>query len=104
MEVAEIGLTEQLPLQLWLKVNLVTEPRFGVKSTWIQSRSCELCAGARGSRVKSIVREMNGEKVDIVRWFEDPIEQLAEALKPAVPQNVNSDRDKRRTVFRSRRG
>ena len=25
---------------------------------------------------------MNGEKVDIVRWFEDPVEQLAEALKP----------------------
>ena len=29
--------------------------------------------------MKSIVREMNGEKVDIVRWFEDPIEQLVEA-------------------------
>ena len=36
-----------------------------------------------GFRVKSIVREMNGEKVDIVRWLEDPVEQLAEALKPA---------------------
>ena len=55
--------------------------------------------GARGARVKSIVREMNGEKVDIVRWFEDPVEQLAEALKPAVPQNVNLDRDKRRMYF-----
>ena len=42
---------------------------------------------------------MNGEKVDIVRWFEDPIEQLAEALKPAVPQNVSLDRDKRRMYF-----
>jgi N utilization substance protein A len=49
--------------------------------------------------VKSIVREMNGEKVDIVRWFEDPVEQLVEALKPAVPQNVNLDRDKRRMYF-----
>ena len=57
------------------------------------------CVGARGSRVKSIVREMNGEKVDIVRWYEDPVEQLAEALKPAVPQNVNLDRDKRRMYF-----
>ncbi len=57
------------------------------------------CVGARGSRVKSIVREMNGEKVDIVRWYEDPIEQLAEALKPAIPQNVNLDRDKRRMYF-----
>lgn len=57
------------------------------------------CVGARGARVKSIVREMNGEKVDIVRWFEDPVEQLAEALKPAIPQNVNLDRDKRRMYF-----
>ena len=57
------------------------------------------CVGARGARVKSIVREMNGEKVDIVRWFEDPIEQLAEALKPAVPQNITLDREKRRMYF-----
>jgi N utilization substance protein A len=57
------------------------------------------CVGARGARVKSIVREMNGEKVDIVRWFEDPIEQLAEALKPAIPQNVTLDREKRRMYF-----
>ena len=57
------------------------------------------CVGARGARVKSIVREMNGEKVDIVRWFEDPVEQLGEALKPALPQNVNLDRDKRRMYF-----
>ena len=57
------------------------------------------CVGARGARVKSIVREMNGEKVDIVRWFEDPVEQLAEALKPAVPQNITLDREKRRMYF-----
>ena len=42
---------------------------------------------------------MNGEKVDIVRWFEDPIEQLVEALKPALPQNVTLDREKRRMYF-----
>ena len=57
------------------------------------------CVGARGARVKSIVRELNGEKVDIVRWYEDPIELLAEALKPAVPKNVKLDRDKRRMYF-----
>lgn len=57
------------------------------------------CVGARGARVKSIVREMNGEKVDIVRWREDPIELLGEALKPAIPKNVNLDRDKRRIYF-----
>ena len=57
------------------------------------------CVGARGARVKSTVRELNGEKVDIVRWYEDPIELLAEALKPAVPKNVKLDRDKRRMYF-----
>ena len=70
-----------------------------VKSTDPKVDPVGACVGARGSRVKSIVREMNGEKVDIVRWYEDPIEQLVEALKPAVPQNVNLDRDKRRMYF-----
>ena len=40
------------------------------------------CVGARGARVKSIVRELGGEKIDIVRYHEDPQEMLAEALKP----------------------
>jgi N utilization substance protein A len=70
-----------------------------VKSTDPKVDPVGACVGARGARVKSIVREMNGEKVDIVRWFEDPIEQLAEALKPAVPQNVTLDREKRRMYF-----
>ena len=70
-----------------------------VKSTDPKVDPVGACVGARGSRVKNIVREMNGEKVDIVRWYEDPMEQLAEALKPAVPQNVNLDRDKRRMYF-----
>ena len=70
-----------------------------VKSTDPKVDPVGACVGARGARVKSIVREMNGEKVDIVRWFEDPIEQLAEALKPALPQNVTLDREKRRMYF-----
>ena len=70
-----------------------------VKSTDPKVDPVGACVGARGARVKSIVRELNGEKVDIVRWFEDPIELLAEALKPAVPKNVKLDRDKRRMYF-----
>jgi len=70
-----------------------------VKSTDPKVDPVGACVGARGGRVKSIVREMNGEKVDIVRWFEDPTEQLVEALKPATPQNINLDRDKRRMYF-----
>ncbi|MFM2196951.1 MAG: transcription termination/antitermination protein NusA [Verrucomicrobiota bacterium] len=41
------------------------------------------CVGMRGARVKNIVRELNNEKVDIIRWSEDPVELVREALKPA---------------------
>ncbi len=41
------------------------------------------CVGMRGARVKNIVRELNNEKVDIIRWSEDPTELVREALKPA---------------------
>jgi N utilization substance protein A len=57
------------------------------------------CVGARGVRVKSIVRELGGEKIDIIRYFEDPQEMLAEALKPAVPLNVEIDERNKRIHF-----
>ena len=41
------------------------------------------CVGMRGARVKNIVRELNNEKVDIIRWYEDPKDFAREALKPA---------------------
>jgi len=54
------------------------------------------CVGARGARVKSIVRELNGEKIDIINYFEDPEQMIYEALKPAVPREINiNDRDRR---------
>ena len=49
------------------------------------------CVGARGARVKSIVRELGGEKIDIVRYYEDPTEMVLEALKPAIPRNIVMD-------------
>ncbi len=41
------------------------------------------CVGMRGSRVKNIVRELNGEKIDIVRWHEDIRTYATNALSPA---------------------
>lgn len=41
------------------------------------------CVGLRGARVKNIVRELNGEKVDIVRWHEDVRQYATQALSPA---------------------
>jgi N utilization substance protein A len=46
------------------------------------------CVGMRGSRVKNIVRELNNEKVDIIRWSPDPKEFALEALKPAKVKNL----------------
>jgi N utilization substance protein A len=42
------------------------------------------CVGMRGARVKNIVRELNNEKVDIIKWSDNPKEFLKDALKPAV--------------------
>ena len=60
------------------------------------------CVGMRGSRVKNIVRELNNEKVDIIRWSSDPKEFVLEALKPAKVKNLRlRSREKERSDFRS---
>ena len=53
------------------------------------------CVGMRGSRVKNIVRELNNEKVDIIRWCEDPKEFVLEALKPAKIKGVTLEPSKK---------
>ena len=57
------------------------------------------CVGARGARVKTIVRELGGEKIDIIRYYQDPLQLLEEALKPAVPKNINVNEGDRRIHF-----
>jgi transcription termination/antitermination protein NusA len=57
------------------------------------------CVGARGARVKTIVRELGGEKIDIIRYYSDPIQLLEEALKPAVPKNIKINENDRRIHF-----
>jgi transcription termination/antitermination protein NusA len=52
------------------------------------------CVGMRGSRVKNIVRELNQEKVDIIRWSADPREFVVEALKPAKIKSIRIDEDR----------
>ncbi|MGR3219999.1 MAG: transcription termination factor NusA [Candidatus Anammoxibacter sp.] len=41
------------------------------------------CVGVRGVRIKGVVNELNGEKIDIVKWSDEPEEMLPNALKPA---------------------
>ena len=49
------------------------------------------CVGARGSRVRQVVNELRGEKVDIVEWREDTASFIAEALSPARVKEVRLD-------------
>jgi N utilization substance protein A len=53
------------------------------------------CVGLRGARVKNIVRELNNEKVDIIRWSDNPEEFVREALKPAVLRTITVDTENR---------
>ncbi len=51
------------------------------------------CVGARGSRVRMVVNELNGEKVDIIPFSEDPYDFVAKALSPAKVKDVRIDFD-----------
>ena len=47
------------------------------------------CVGMKGTRVQAIIRELRGEKIDIVEWSEDPISFVMNALSPAKVQHVS---------------
>ena len=46
------------------------------------------CVGMKGSRINNIIRELRGEKIDIVQWSEDPVQYAANALNPAKISKV----------------
>src|SRR5438552_176842 len=54
------------------------------------------CVGMKGTRVQSIIRELRGEKIDIVEWSEDAIAFVTNGLSPAKVQRVSivDDRDR----------
>jgi len=51
------------------------------------------CVGTRGARVQAIVDELNGEKIDIIPWSEDPAELIANVLSPAKVEKVIIDQE-----------
>jgi N utilization substance protein A len=80
------------------------EPGYRTKMT-VTSRDPKVdpvgaCVGARGARVKTIVRELNGEKIDIINYFADPKQMVIEALKPAVPRELVFDEKNRRILVK----
>ena len=53
------------------------------------------CVGLRGIRIQNIVNELNGEKIDIVEWHDDPTNFIAHALSPAQVVSVEVDEAER---------
>jgi transcription termination/antitermination protein NusA len=49
------------------------------------------CVGPKGSRVRMVVNELRGEKIDVVPWSENPAEFVANALQPAKVKEVRTD-------------
>ncbi len=49
------------------------------------------CVGLKGARVRNIVQELGGEKIDIVRWSEDPKAFVTQALSPAKLESIEVD-------------
>lgn len=49
------------------------------------------CVGFRGQRIDTIVSEMNGEKIDLILFSEDPLEYIARALSPAQVLSVETN-------------
>ncbi len=53
------------------------------------------CVGIKGSRVQAVVRELRGEKIDIITWTQDLRVFIAEALNPATIEKVGIDEEKK---------
>src|SRR6478672_2099233 len=56
------------------------------------------CVGMKGTRVQSIIRELRGEKIDIVEWSDDPVEFVTQAISPAKVQRVTIVDDEERVM------
>ncbi|MFH1025033.1 MAG: transcription termination factor NusA [Planctomycetota bacterium] len=84
--------------------HLVREPGFRTKvavSSGDSRVDCVgACVGVRGSRIKNIVQELNGEKIDIIRWSNDIEELITNALRPAEIQGLTLDSAAKRVVVK----
>ena len=69
----------------------------------VQSRDRDVdpvgaCVGMKGNRVQSVIRELKGEKIDIVQYHEEALTFVREALKPATANRVGLKDEERREV------
>ncbi|RLC42637.1 MAG: transcription termination/antitermination protein NusA [Candidatus Coatesbacteria bacterium] len=80
-------------------VSIAREPgertKVAVKSSDVNIDPVGTCVGMRGYRVQSIVRELSGEKIDIIEWSDDIAQMVVDALSPARVDRVRVDSDER---------
>ncbi|MGM0470683.1 MAG: transcription termination factor NusA [Bacillota bacterium] len=67
--------------------------KIAVHSTETEVDPIGSCVGPNGMRVRAVVDALNGEKIDIVNWSEDPAEFIANALSPAEVSAVEVDEE-----------
>lgn len=53
------------------------------------------CVGQRGTRVQAIVDELRGEKIDIIKWSNDPVDYISSSLSPAKVLRVDVNEDEK---------
>ncbi len=67
--------------------------KVAVKSNDVNVDPVGACVGMKGARVRSVVEELSGEKIDIVRWSEQATELCANALNPADILQIQMDEE-----------
>lgn len=73
-------------------VNVVREPGFRskvtVKSNDQRIDPCGACVGVRGSRIHSVMNELNGEKVDVILWDAETVQYAINSLSPVGAEDI----------------
>lgn len=79
--------------------NIVREPGDRTKLTVFSNNATidpvGACVGMKGTRVQSIVRELKGERIDIIPWTDDPRELLIKALSPAAVERIGINEEEK---------
>lgn len=72
--------------------NIVRQPGLKIKMAVISNKPevdpVGACIGQKGIRIQSIIKEIEGEKIDVVKWSKDIREYIAEAISPAKPIRI----------------
>lgn len=83
-------------------IALAREPgsrtKIGIKSNNINVDAKGACVGLNGARIKQINNALNGERIDIFEWKENPVQLIAEALTPAKVISVLVNEEEKRSV------